>query len=99
MLDMLQSQLQFVQAIRGVNTTGVEPLQCIRDETSMAQRENEISVHTLKDELAKEEHVGFSGRIVRTGTALEAEDAEHVDPLAQAPKTLGRYVVVNTKED
>ena len=102
MIKDLQSQLKFVRAIQEVDTEGVEPLQSIRDETQDAQRENEITVTTLREELDKEEVVGKRGRIRRRMEVPDAARDEQVndwDPLSQAPKKLGRFIVVDTAKD
>ena len=101
MIADLQSQLKFVQAIQLVDTTGVKPLQSIRDETEEAEREQEITVATLQGEFDKEEIIGRRGRIRRkkdlpTPTKKEVKDW---DPLAEAPKTMGRFFVVDTAKD
>ena len=102
MIKDLQSQLRFVRAIQEVDTDGVEPLQSIRDETEDAERENEITVATLQDEFDKEEIVGKRGRIRRRRDVPDAardEQANDWDPLSQAPKKLGRFIVVDTATD
>ena len=101
MIKDLQSQLQFVQAVRSVDTRGVEPLQSIRDETREAESEQEITVATLQEEFDKEEVVGRRGRIRRrknTPPSLE-EKIEGCDPLAQASNRLGRFFFVDTAKD
>ena len=101
MIADLQSQLQFVQAIQSVDTAGVEPLQSIRDETKDAEREQEVTVATLQGEFDKEEVVGKRGRI-RRKKGLPPPTKEEVpgwDPLAQAPRKMGRYFVVDTAKD
>ena len=98
----LQSQLKFVQAIQQVDTEGVEPLQSIRDETKEAEKENEITVKSLQGEFDKEEVVGKRGRIRRRNEVPAAARDERMkdwDPLAQAPKKLGRFFVVDTARD
>ncbi len=100
MIKDLQSQLHFVRAIQKVNTDGVEPLQSIRDETKGAERENMITVESLKDEFGKEVVVGKRGRITKPEiVAVDTEGVEDWDPLGQAPKKLGRYFVVDTDKD
>lgn len=102
MIADLQSQLKFVQAIQSVDTTGVEPLQSIRDETKEAEIENEITVATLQDQFDKEEVVGMRGRIRRKKRVRDSPRKREVgdwDPLEQAPKKLGRFFVVNTAKD
>src|SRR4051812_44154241 len=54
MIATLESQLHFVRAIQQVDTTGVEPLRSIRDETAAGLREASITVERLKDALEKE---------------------------------------------
>ncbi len=97
----LQSQLKFVQAIQSVDTSGVEPLQSIRDETKEAEQEQEIMVATMQEEFDKEEVVGRRGRIRRREDAPNPvkESMEGWDPLAQAPKKMGRFFVVDTAKD
>ncbi len=101
MISDLQSQLHFVQAIQSVDTEGVEPLVAIRDETEEAEKENEITVETLREELAKEEVVGMRGRIRRRRDLPEVERRDEVekDLLGQAGKRVGRWVVVDTARD
>lgn len=100
MIKDLQSQLHFVKAIQKVNTDGVEPLQSIRDETKRAERENMITVQSLKDEFDKEVIIGRRGRIVKAeNSPCDTEGVVDWDPLSQAPKKLGRYFVVETNKD
>ncbi|KAI0900929.1 hypothetical protein F4806DRAFT_174915 [Annulohypoxylon nitens] len=108
MLSTLESQLQFVRAIREVDTTGVEPLRAIRDETAQGMREQTISLDQLKEALAKEDVVGHARRPRRrrveknTGKGRQkVEDktgssVEDWDVLGGASETAGRYFVVRT---
>lgn len=96
MLKDLESQLQFVRAIQEADTDGVEPLVSLRDETVEAAKECEITVDTLKEDLAKETVTGVRGRITTSGRAKK-EDAEDWDALACAPKTVGRYIALDYK--
>jgi Asp-tRNA(Asn)/Glu-tRNA(Gln) amidotransferase C subunit len=97
MIKTLESQLHFVQAIQSVDTTGVEPLRSIRDETKEAEKENAVTLESMKEELSKEEVVGHSGRIRRKkSAAAETDEASNWDPLALASKKIGRYIVVET---
>lgn len=98
MIKMLESQLQFVQAVQDVDTAGVKPLRSIRDETIQAQQEIEVTAESLKEHLAKESFVGFSRRIVRKEEPVALDESQQYDPLSQAPKTVGRYVIVNKNE-
>lgn len=100
MIADLESQLQFVRAIQEVDTEGVEPLRAIRDETKDAELDGVIGMKELKEEFEKEEVVGRRGRIRRRdgGRLNEVEDVEERgwDPLGQAPKKMGRFIVVET---
>ena len=100
MIKTLESQLHFVRAIQSVDTTGIQPLQSIRDESDEAAKENEITLESLQAHLDQEEVVGRSRRIKRRKdfTAAKQED-NHFDPLAQASKKIGRYIVVETGKD
>lgn len=101
MTQGLESQLRFVQAVQNIDTEGVEPLQSIRDETKQAEREGIFTIKSLREEFEKEEVVGKRGRIVRKKN-LPDVDEDHIegwDPLAQAPKKLGRFFVVETNKD
>lgn len=101
----LQSQLHFVRAIQKVDIPDdVEPLQSIRDETEEAMKEQEYTVEALREEFAKEEVVGKRGRIRRgrakgEGMAKIEGKEEKWDPLKLAPRTVGRYIAVNTARD
>lgn len=97
MIDTLESQLHFVQAIQSVDTTGIEPLQSIRDESAEAEVENEINLNTLKEELEKECTGGFARRITRKSGIVDTSEVETGDPLGQAPKKIGRFIAVDTK--
>ena len=100
MIADLQSQLRFVQAIQSVDTTGVKPLQSIRDETKEAEAEREITLATLKGEFDKEQVVGIRGRIKRGEDAPDpVNEVKGWDPLAQASRKVGRYFVVDTAKD
>ena len=97
MIKTLESQLHFVQAIQSVDTTGVEPLRSIRDETEEAEKENAVTLKSMEEELSKEEVVGHSRRIRRKKSAtVETDQASNWDPLALASKKIGRYIVVET---
>lgn len=107
MIQDLRSQLKFVQVIQQVDTKGVEPLQVIRDETKEAETEDTITVDSLSGAFEKEEVVGMRGRIRRRnlekytvpGKKETAEGLDEWDPLAQAPRKMGRFFVVDTARD
>ncbi|KAI8965015.1 hypothetical protein F5Y11DRAFT_48977 [Daldinia sp. FL1419] len=97
MLSTLSSQLHFVRSVRSVDTTGVEPLRAIRDETTLGQREQTIGLEELKDALADEDFVGHTRRPRRRQRNRGADPGvEGWDVLAGASETAGRYFVVRT---
>ncbi|KAI4183255.1 MAG: hypothetical protein L6R41_005497 [Letrouitia leprolyta] len=106
MLKDLQSQLHFVRAIQEVHIPEhVQPLQSIRDETAEGMKEQEFTVESLAAEFEKEEVVGKKGRQrpkkpkPKGNGKLAPNQDEEWDPLALAPRTVGRYVAVNTATD
>lgn len=95
MLKTLSSQLHFVREIQSVDTSGVEPLRSMRDETSEAEKEIEVTMDDLKEAFAKEERVGRSGRLRRRkDLPVDTEGAEEWDVLAHASRRVGRFFVV-----
>ncbi|CAH0021973.1 unnamed protein product [Clonostachys rhizophaga] len=97
MIETLQSQLRFVRAVQRVETTGVEPLRAIRDETEQGTRENTVSLDTLKTLLDEEELVGHYKRSRRVRSKLDSE-AENWDALSTASKKAGRFFVVQSNK-
>lgn len=98
MLDTLAAQLHFVGKIQEVDTTGVEPLRSICDETAAAQEEQTISVMTLLDALKNEKVVGTHyKRIQRDTTPVDAKDVEDWDVLGSAERKAGKYFVVESE--
>ncbi|EGX93163.1 DUF726 domain protein [Cordyceps militaris CM01] len=95
MMATLQSQLHFVKAVQRVDTTGLEPLRAIRDETEEGQKEGTIGLGDLQDVLAKEIRVGHYKRPRRVREEIESE-AEKWDALSTASKRAGRYFVVES---
>ncbi|KAI9706341.1 MAG: hypothetical protein M1836_003346 [Candelina mexicana] len=96
MLKMLSSQLLFVKEIQNVDTTGVIPLQSIRDETAEAESENEITMDKLNGALAKEEAGINSKKRTRRIFSVDTQCAEDWDPLAHTSRKLGRFFIVET---
>lgn len=99
MLKTLESQIHFVKEIQHVDTTGVEPLRIIRDESPAAVEEMTIGVEQLKDAMAKERVSGRRRKIQR----VQGERNDHPDgsawdgnALSSASKTKGYYFVVET---
>jgi Asp-tRNA(Asn)/Glu-tRNA(Gln) amidotransferase C subunit len=98
MLDTLAAQLHFVGKIQEVDTTGVEPLRAIRDETTAAEEEQTITVATLKDAFEKEKIIGtHHKRIQRETTPVDAKDAEDWDVLGSAERKAGKYFTVESE--
>ncbi|EPS33766.1 hypothetical protein PDE_08728 [Penicillium oxalicum 114-2] len=55
MLQTLESQIHFVQEMQRVDTTGVEPLRSIRDESPAAVKESTLGLDQLRDAFAQEQ--------------------------------------------
>lgn len=98
-LETLESQIHFVKEIQKVDTTGVEPLQAIRDESPEAMRENTIGLEQLREAMSKERVIGRNKRIQRIESARnERPDGDVWDgnALGYASKTKGNFFVVDT---
>lgn len=99
MLETLESQIHFVREIQKVDTTGVEPLQSIRDESPEAVKENTIGLEQLKEALSKERVTGRNKKIQRMESARNDRpdgDAWDGNALGYASKTKGKFFVVDT---
>lgn len=96
MLETLTSQLHFVNDIRKVDTTGVKPLQSLRDETAAGIKEAEIGIEHLKDAFAQEENKGSYYKRIRRKQDMpkDTEGAAAWNVLGSAQKRVGRYFVV-----
>jgi Asp-tRNA(Asn)/Glu-tRNA(Gln) amidotransferase C subunit len=94
MLRTLSSQLHFVKEIQKSDTTGVEPLQSLRDETAEGEQNAELGLEALKEALAAEDVRGkFHPRIRRRRDRVEVKKDEW-NVLGTAGKKTGRYFVV-----
>lgn len=103
MLETLASQLHFVRAIQSVDTTGVEALRAIRDETAAGMREQTIGLDALRGSLEKEDVVGRARRPRRRRELSEdekeaARQVEKWDVLGGASIKAGRYFVVRSRK-
>ena len=102
MLKTLESQIHFVREIQKVDTTGVEPLRAIRDETAEGIEEQTIRLADLQEYLDAEEVVGRNGRIKRRPKEdPEAKLAEDWDPFVMSEgqgKNKGRYFFVRKEK-
>ncbi|KAJ5168550.1 uncharacterized protein N7482_004144 [Penicillium canariense] len=99
MLRTLESQIHFVKEIQGVDTTGIEPLRSIRDESAAAVKETTIGLDRLKDAFSKEHVSGRRRRVQRVPSAKnDRPDGTTWDgnALGSAIKTKGPYFVVET---
>lgn len=101
MLRTLETQLHFVREIQKVDTTGVEPLVSIRDETPQAMEENTITAADLQEDFDAEQKVGTNGRVRRIPRDdPEARKAEAWDLFKMGEgKTMGRYFVVRKEKE
>jgi hypothetical protein len=98
MLDTLAAQLHFVGEIQQVDTTGVDPLRVIRDETHTAEQEQTISLDSLRLALEKETTIGkHFKRIQRDTTPADAKDVENWNVLGSAERKAGKYFVVESE--
>ncbi|KAL3474987.1 hypothetical protein BJX99DRAFT_247891 [Aspergillus californicus] len=99
MLEKLESQIHFVKQIQRVDTTGVEPLQSIRDESPEAVKENTIGLERLKEAMSKERVIGRNKKIQRVEMERNNRpdgDAWDGNALGYASKTKGRFFADNT---
>ena len=99
LLKTLQAQIHFVKEIQKIDTTGVDPLRTIRDETAEAIEEETITLDDLKPYLDKEEKVGRNGKVRRRKDLDDhgGENAHTWDPFgmsADRSKKHGKYFVV-----
>lgn len=95
MLSTLSSQLHFVKEIQKVDTTGVEPLRSLRDETAAGEKEAELGMEAMEDALAKEEVRGkHHKRIRRRREQVVKKEEDEWDVLGTASRKVGRFFVV-----
>ena len=94
MLSTLSAQLHFVKDIQAVDTTGVEPLRSLRDETAQGEAQAELRVEALKDALEKESVRGKYHKRIRRNKDVTEKKTRDWDPLTNAQKKVGRFFVV-----
>jgi Asp-tRNA(Asn)/Glu-tRNA(Gln) amidotransferase C subunit len=95
MLKVLSSQLHFVKEIQKADTTGVQPLQSLRDETAQGEQDAELGLEALKEALAAEDVRGkFHPRIRRRRDDAQSTKKDEWNVLGTAGKKTGRYFVV-----
>ncbi|KIW14685.1 hypothetical protein PV08_07469 [Exophiala spinifera] len=97
MLNTLRQQVHFVKEIQKVDTTGVQPLVALRDETAEARSERQFTRSSLKEFLDLEEKRGKNGTIRRNKeveprrnilTKPRQFQAEHTDDRLEDPFNL-----------
>ncbi|OHE97650.1 hypothetical protein CORC01_07065 [Colletotrichum orchidophilum] len=99
MLRTLHSQLHFVRDVQSVDTTGVEPLRSLRDETTEGVAEATIGLQELQDALGKEILFGHKKRPKRLrGKKFDTKGVEDWNPLETASRTAGKYFVVQSSK-
>jgi Asp-tRNA(Asn)/Glu-tRNA(Gln) amidotransferase C subunit len=100
MMQTLASQLHFVREIQKVDTTGVEPLRAVRDETAEATRETEITIESLKEAFEKEEVLGKHHKRIRRKQEkiVDTETPQDWRPLEHAQRSVGKYFVVDKNQ-
>ncbi|PIB02327.1 hypothetical protein CB0940_00277 [Cercospora beticola] len=97
MLSTFSSQLHFVKDIQQMDTTGVEPLRSLRDETQQGEKEAELGLDALKVALENEEIRGRWHKRIRR--QRKPADSQRWDVLGCASKKVGRYFVVEGGKD
>jgi Asp-tRNA(Asn)/Glu-tRNA(Gln) amidotransferase C subunit len=98
MLETLAAQLHFVGKIQEVDTTDVEPLRAIRDETAAAEEEQTVTMTTLVQALKNEKSIGTHYKRIQRNTApVNAKDTEDWDVVGSAERKAGRYFVVESE--
>ncbi|TDZ31129.1 Glutamyl-tRNA(Gln) amidotransferase subunit F [Colletotrichum spinosum] len=101
MLGTLHSQLHFVRDVQSVDTSGVEPLYSLRDETTRGMEDATIGLDQLAQALQNEARFGHKKRPKRSRDAEpdpETVAAEAWNPLETASRTAGKYFVVQSKK-
>lgn len=97
-METLSSQLHFVNAIQQIDTSGVEPLQSLRDETARGEEERTYDLESMRDALDGEEVVGVHHKRIRRKKWQSSDgkknDAEDWNVLGHANRTVGRFFVV-----
>ncbi|POS84110.1 hypothetical protein EPUL_004314 [Erysiphe pulchra] len=74
--EELEAQLAFVRKVQCVDTEGVEPLVCVRDETAEGVRNATITLDDLKTALSKEDQMGKCQRPRKRKTIIVNEETK-----------------------
>ncbi|KAL0940950.1 DUF726 domain protein [Colletotrichum truncatum] len=100
MLRTLHSQLHFVRDVQSVDTSSVEPLRSLRDETTEGATEAMVGLQQLQEALAKEVHFGHKRRPKRQhGDKVDTKGVEDWNPLETASRAAGKYFVVQSRKE
>ena len=75
MLKTLENQIHFVEEVQSIDTTDVEPLVAIRDESADNIKDEMITLEKLQPYLDQEEKVGNNGTIRRKKPATMIKDS------------------------
>ncbi|KAF2708372.1 hypothetical protein K504DRAFT_305442 [Pleomassaria siparia CBS 279.74] len=98
MLNTLSTQLHFVGQMQRVDTKDVKPLRAIRDETATAEKDQTVTIATLKAAFDQEEVIGkHHKRIQRNPLPADANDVENWDVLGSTKRKEGKYFVVESE--
>ncbi|CRK33325.1 hypothetical protein BN1723_015223 [Verticillium longisporum] len=103
LLAALHAHLRFVRDVQAVDTTGVEPLRALRDETARGRVAATVGLAELRSALDKEVAFGHRQRPRRVkgdkaAVDQDAKTAEAWNPLGTAQRTAGKYFVVQSKK-
>lgn len=82
LLKDLRAQVHFVKHLQSLDTSGVQPLVSIRDETDAARKEQTIGLQDLAPWLDREEKLGKNGTVRRRKT--DVAEAERQKKAARA---------------
>jgi Asp-tRNA(Asn)/Glu-tRNA(Gln) amidotransferase C subunit len=100
MLSTLSSQLHFVKTIQQVDTSNVQALRSLRDETAEGEKEAELGLDALRGALEQEEIRGKHHKRIRRKPTVKGQDGNAAwDVLGNATKRTGRYFVVEGGKD
>ncbi|KAG8531146.1 uncharacterized protein KY384_004504 [Bacidia gigantensis] len=101
LLDDLGRQLSFVRHVQTVDTTGVEPMVAVRDETEEGRRERTVGLEDPEIQRAfkMEKKVGRRGRVKTVKEDVNDEPKRDWDPLERANRVVGKYIAVDTARD
>ena len=99
MVETLQSQLQFVRDVQSVDTSGVEPLRSVRDETEDGINEQKVGLAELQTSLLKEKVIGHTRRPRRAEQMATTPDVGFWEPLTSASRRAGSFFVVHSRRN